>query len=124
MQALGDVPLPIGPGIFGLLGPNGALKSTLMRILATFPEARLREAAPPQYAYLIGDMFDTITLYENSAVEAKYREVSKGKYEVKVKVGARKVQADENGVEREVPLADWIGIEVFDAKKKPLYLES
>jgi hypothetical protein len=85
-------------------------------------EARLREATPPQYPNLIGDMFDSIVLYDVSAVEAKYREVSKGKYEVKLKVRARKVVADESGVEREVPLADWIDIGVFDAKKKPLYL--
>lgn len=85
-------------------------------------ESRLREATPPQYTYLIDDMFDSITLYENSAVEAKYREVSKGKYEVKLKVRARKLKADEQGVEREVPLADWIDIGVFDANKKPLYL--
>ena len=40
-----------------------------------------------------------------------------------LKVKARKLKADENGVERELPLADWIDIGVFDAKKKPLYLE-
>ncbi len=86
-------------------------------------EARLREATPPQYPNLIDDMFDSITLYDLSAVEAKYREVSKGTYEVKLKVKARKVKADESGVEREVPLLDWIDIGVFDAKKKLLYLE-
>jgi hypothetical protein len=82
----------------------------------------LREATPPQYAYLIDDMFDSITLYDNRALAATYREVSKGKYEVKLKVKARKVRADENGVEREAPLADWIDIGVFDSRKKPLYL--
>jgi hypothetical protein len=85
-------------------------------------EARLREATPAEFPRLIDDLFDSITLYENSAVEAKYREVSKGKYEVKLKVKARKLRADESGVEREVPLADWIDIGVFDAKKKTLYL--
>jgi aminopeptidase N len=110
---------------------NRALRTYLQSVTYQEPpyttalelEARLREATPAKYAYLIGDMFDSITLYENSAVEAKYREVSKGKYEVKLKVKARKVRADESGVEREVPLADWIDIGLFDAKKKPLYLE-
>jgi hypothetical protein len=109
---------------------NRALRTYLQSVAYQEPpyttalelEARLREATPPQYAYLIDDMFDSITLYENSAVEAKYREVSNGKYEVTLKVKARKVKADESGVEREVPLADWIDIGVFDAKKKPLYL--
>lgn len=35
VQALKDVTLTMPPGVYGLLGPNGAAKSTLMRILAT-----------------------------------------------------------------------------------------
>ncbi len=34
-QALREIDLSIGSGMFGLLGPNGASKSTLMQILAT-----------------------------------------------------------------------------------------
>jgi aminopeptidase N len=109
---------------------NRALRTYLQSVAYQEPpyttalelEARLREVTPPKYAYLIDDMFDSITLYENSAVEAKYREVAKGKYEVKLKVKARKVRAGESGVEWEVKLADWIDIGVFDAQKKPLYL--
>jgi ABC-2 type transport system ATP-binding protein len=37
-QALNDVSLTIGPGMLGLLGPNGDGKSTLMRIIATLQE--------------------------------------------------------------------------------------
>jgi ABC-type multidrug transport system ATPase subunit len=37
VQAL-DVPLTIPVGMYGLLGPDGAGKSTLMRILATLQE--------------------------------------------------------------------------------------
>jgi hypothetical protein len=109
---------------------NRALRTYLQSVTYQEPpyttalelEARLREATPPQYAYLIDDMFDSITLYDNRAVEATYREVSKGKHEVRLKVKARKVKADGFGMEREVPLADWIDIGVFDAQKKPLYL--
>jgi aminopeptidase N len=110
---------------------NRALRTYLQAVAYQEPpyttalelEARLRESTPPEYPNLIDDMFDSITLYDLSAVAAKYREVSKGKYEVTLKVKARKLKADENGVERELPLADWIDIGVFDAKKKPLYLE-
>ena len=38
VQALKDVTLTIPVGMCGLLGPNGADKSTLMRILATLQE--------------------------------------------------------------------------------------
>ncbi|MBI3473624.1 MAG: hypothetical protein HY013_19895 [Candidatus Solibacter usitatus] len=82
----------------------------------------LRQAVPPHLAYLIEDMFESITLYENRAMSASYREVSAGKYEVKLKVAARKMKAGELGEEREAPLADWIDIGVLDSKGKPLYL--
>ena len=38
VQALRDVTFTIPSGMYGLLGPNGAAKSTLMRILATLKE--------------------------------------------------------------------------------------
>ncbi|SPE24276.1 hypothetical protein SBA3_1070018 [Candidatus Sulfopaludibacter sp. SbA3] len=77
---------------------------------------------PPELQYLIDDTFDSIMLYENKADSATYREISKGKYEVKLDVSARKFKADGLGAEKEVPLADWIDIGVLDAKGNPLYL--
>ncbi len=49
-----------------------------------------------------------------------------GKYKVTLNVQARKVQADGNGVESPMPLADYIDIGVFSGKKdeeKPLYMK-
>jgi hypothetical protein len=86
-------------------------------------EARLRAVIPPEHQYLLTDMFDTVTLFENRALSATYRPVAGGRYEVKLKVAARKLRASELGEEKEVPLADWIDIGVFDAREKPLYLE-
>ncbi len=83
---------------------------------------RFRKVVPPQYAYLIHDMFETITLYENRALSATYRQMPEGKYEVTLKVASRKVRAGESGEETDAPLADWIDIGVLDAKGKPLYL--
>ena len=84
---------------------------------------RLREIVPPQYAYIISDMFETITLYENRALSATWLPAADGKYEVKLKVAARKIRAGELGEEKEVPLADWIDIGVLDAQGQPLYME-
>ncbi|HLK64031.1 MAG TPA: M1 family aminopeptidase [Bryobacteraceae bacterium] len=86
-------------------------------------EARLRAVMPAQYGYLIDDMFDAVTLYENRALSASWRTAANGKYEVKLKVAARKLKASEQGEEREVPLADWIDIGVFGDKEKLLYLQ-
>jgi hypothetical protein len=49
-----------------------------------------------------------------------------GKYKVTLNVQARKVQADGNGVESPMPLADYIEIGVFTGKKDeemPLYIK-
>ena len=34
---------------------------------------RLRKIVPPEYAYIIPDMFESITLYENRALSATYK---------------------------------------------------
>jgi aminopeptidase N len=83
---------------------------------------RLRKIVPPAYSYIVHDMFETITLYENRALSATYRRTSDGKFEVKLKVAAKKIRAGELGEEKEVPLADWIDIGVLDKDGKPLYM--
>jgi ABC-2 type transport system permease protein len=85
--------------------------------------ARLRGVMPPQYAYVIDDMLESITLYENRAVSATAKKLPEGSYEVSLKVRARKLRAGELGEEKEIPLADWIDIGVLDEKGKPLYME-
>jgi ABC-2 type transport system permease protein len=83
---------------------------------------RLRKIVPQQYSYIIHDMFETITLYENRALSATYKQTSDGKFEVRLKVAAKKIRAGELGEEKEVPLADWIDIGVLDKDGKPLYM--
>ena len=59
-------------------------------------------------------------------VSATSQKTADGKYKVTLQVQARKVQADGNGVETRMPLADYIEIGVFSGKKdeeKPLYLK-
>jgi hypothetical protein len=84
---------------------------------------RFRKAVPPEYAYIVQDMFETITLYDNRAISATSRALPNGKYEVKLKVSSRKIRSGEIGEETEIPLADWIDIGVLDEKGKPLYLQ-
>jgi ABC-2 type transport system permease protein len=85
--------------------------------------SRLRAVMPQPYLYVIGDMLETITLYENRAVSATAKKLPDGSYTVALKVQARKLKAGELGEEKEVPLNDWIDIGVLDDKGKPLYLE-
>jgi ABC-2 type transport system permease protein len=83
---------------------------------------RIRKIVPPEFAYIIPDMFESITLYENRALSATYKQRSDGKYEVNLKVAAKKIQASELGDERELPLADWIDIGVLDSGGQALYM--
>jgi aminopeptidase N len=86
--------------------------------------ALFREAAPPDYRYVIDDMFETITLYENRAAKATATKRDDGKWDVTVDVRARKVRAaEENGAETEVPVADFIDVGVLGDKDKVLALE-
>jgi ABC-2 type transport system permease protein len=89
-------------------------------------EDALRAHTPPQYQYLIDDGFDRIVLYDNKTVSATSKQLADGRYQVSLDVQARKTQVDDNGVERPMPLADYIEIGVFSGKKdeeQPLYLK-
>ncbi len=96
-----------------------------------YPDTRqlvdaLRAQTPPEYQYMIDDGFDRIVLYDNKAASATATQRSDGKYEVTLEVEARKVQADGNGTESPMPLADYIDIGVFSGAKdeeKPLYMQ-
>ncbi|MEP7064014.1 MAG: M1 family aminopeptidase, partial [Betaproteobacteria bacterium] len=85
--------------------------------------AYVREVTPAKYQYLIGDMFESITLFDNRAVSADARPLADGRYEVTLKVAAHKLKADGLGKEAEAPLNDWIDIGVLDAEGKPLFLD-
>ena len=88
--------------------------------------AALREAAPGEMKYLLTDLFETITLFDNRVVEATWRETPEKKYLVKIRVDARKLRADELGAEKEIQIDDLVDIGVFEGEKKnerPLFLE-
>jgi hypothetical protein len=96
-----------------------------------YPDTRMlvdaiRAQTPPEYQYLVDDGFNRIVLYDNQAVTATSQKTPDGKYKVTLDVKARKMQADGNGAETPMPLADYIEIGVFSGKKdeeKPLYLK-
>jgi hypothetical protein len=96
-----------------------------------YPDTRMlvdaiRAQTPPEYQYLVDDGFNRIVLYDNQAVTATWQKTPEGKYKVTLEVKAHKMQADGNGAETPMPLADYIEIGVFSGKKdeeKPLYLK-
>jgi ABC-2 type transport system permease protein len=73
----------------------------------------LRAETPPQYQYLIQDLFYDITLFSNRTLSASATKRADGKYDVTIHVDAKKFKADEKGEEHEVPVNDWIEIGAF-----------
>src|ERR1041385_1134123 len=61
--------------------------------------AEIRKVTPDTLAYLISDMFEHITLYENKMTEGAYRKLPTGKYEVTMNISTQKLQVDAKGVE-------------------------
>jgi ABC-2 type transport system permease protein len=96
-----------------------------------YPDTRMQLDAlyaqtPVEFRYLLDDGFNRIVLYDNKALSAVWQKTPDGKYKVTLNVQVRKVQADGNGVETAMPLADYVDIGVFSGTKdeeKPLYMQ-
>jgi aminopeptidase N len=73
----------------------------------------LSEQTPPQYQYLIKDLFEDITLFSNRTLEASARRRPDGQYDVTINIETHKFKADAKGNETEVPVNDWIDIGAF-----------
>jgi ABC-2 type transport system permease protein len=113
---------------------NGALKSLIDKYKFAgppYPDTRdfvaaLRAATPPDLQYVITDMFDNITLYDNKITSAKVTETPDHKYKVSMVVSAKKFRADGAGNEKQQPLHDLIEVGVFSGSKdheKPIHVE-
>ena len=85
--------------------------------------ARIREVTPPELQYLIGDLFEKIVVYDNRAVSATMKPLAGGRWEVTMKVVAKKRVADALGKESDVPLDDLIDIGVIDANGDAIAVE-
>jgi aminopeptidase N len=84
---------------------------------------RLRAAAPEERRSLIHDLFETITLFDIRASEAKATPLPGGKYQVRWVVEVKKFRADERGAEQEIPVNDLMEVAVFGKDKAPLWIE-
>ncbi|WP_124981056.1 M1 family aminopeptidase [Nonlabens xiamenensis] len=94
----------------------------------------LRSVTPDSLQYLIKDMFETITLYDNEVTEATYEAKTDGTYQVNIQALVSKYRSDKRGeksyasVQRDslsytgddkektlnsLPLADYIEVGVF-----------
>lgn len=89
--------------------------------------AEFEKVTPDSLSYLIDDLFNEITLYENRTREASYEETADGRYKLNLEIEALKYKADSLGNEVKEPFNDWLEVGVFakgdDGKAEIIYLE-
>ena len=73
----------------------------------------VRDVTPDSLQYIVDDMFEYITLYENHVEEATYAVNADSQYVVNLTFAAKKMRADSLGNENEIPFEDWIDVGVF-----------
>jgi hypothetical protein len=87
----------------------------------------IRKVTPDTLGYLIGDLFEHITLYENKVNESAYSILANDRYEITMTISTQKLQVDASGAETPVQTNDWIDVGIYgeDAQGKPklIYLK-
>ncbi|QHL87934.1 ABC transporter permease [Nibribacter ruber] len=116
---------------------NGALRSLLANHLpGKVPFAtsldlyqELEAVTPDSLQYLLHDLFKANTFWDLKAGPATAQQNKAGTWQVTFKVQALKTVVSELGLEKQVPLKDWMEIGIFAPAKpgedqgKPLYLQ-
>ncbi len=108
---------------------NGALQRFIQRYAYQAPPyatakeflEHIKEATPEELSYIVTDMFETITLYENRALRASFEELKNGRYRVDLEIEAQKFRADGIGRETAIDMNDYIPFGVFGAENEILY---
>jgi hypothetical protein len=77
-----------------------------------------RQATPDSLAYLLEDMFETITLYENRALAVSASPLGEGRHRVSLDLSAVKYRADSLGNETAIPFSDWMDVGVYGADRE------
>jgi hypothetical protein len=85
--------------------------------------AALREETPPEQRYLLEDLFETITLYDNRATSASMRPNQAGGWDVTVKVLARKYRSDDQGAQTDLDFEEPLDVGALDESGAVLCLE-
>lgn len=68
---------------------------------------------PDSLDYIVKDLFEDITIFENRCEKAEIEEMADGKFKITINVSSKKYKSDELGKESEVPVDDFIEIGAF-----------
>ena len=84
----------------------------------------LRAVTPEKYQYLLTDLFETVTLYDNRITAATVSPRADGKFDVTLTVNTAKVRSDEVGNETKATMDDEeLDVGIFNAADKLIYLQ-
>ena len=75
--------------------------------------AALRSETPDSLQYVVDDLFESITLWDNKVDDVSVTQRADGRYSVTLDFSSRKVRADSLGNETEQPMTDYIDVGVF-----------
>jgi aminopeptidase N len=100
---------------------NGALRNIITKYAykpAPFPTAynvvdEFRAATPDSLKYLITDLFETITIFNNRVEKVTVTPTADKQYKVELSVICEKLRGDKMGNEKQVALNDYIDIGLF-----------
>jgi len=75
--------------------------------------AELAKVTPDSLAYVLKDLFEDITFYENKTDSATATKRPDGTWTVRLALSSKKLKGDSLGNTREVPIADYVDVGVF-----------
>ena len=77
----------------------------------------IRNKTPDSLKYLVTDLFERITLYENYVKSLSYERMKDGSYRVALTVGSAKFYSDSLGNQKRVEMKDYMDIGIFGEGK-------
>jgi hypothetical protein len=92
-----------------------SINSALNKFYATPKDLikNITDVTPDSLRYLISDLFEHITMYENKVAEAAYRSIGNGRFELTLTANTQKLQVDLKGQETRLPINEWIDVGVY-----------
>jgi ABC-type transport system involved in multi-copper enzyme maturation permease subunit len=79
---------------------------------------QLKAGTPDSLSYLISDMFENITLFNNSVDSATVTKIADHRFQVKMKLLCEKIRCDSLGNEHKVPINDYIDVGIFERNRQ------
>lgn len=77
-----------------------------------------RNVTPDSLQYVITDLFETVTLYDNKISSASYKKHSNNQYKIDLTIKANKYRVDSLGIETKAVSNDWVDVAIYGKNKE------